>query len=225
MSEEPKKVVRYVLKKGKDTEDLQTQLDEKTAILEKQALETFQNEKEALLELAKDRMSTYEYEGLEDKLKDIKPSNFKDVKNVLEGVLGERISKSNPPAKKKPVVQGKSIFLPEGGGGEEGYESEADVVNAIYSVLEKAPRDSPEFKEAMRNRNELWKTFGSNEKMRRAHKEGKLATASDTMFRCTSCGYDYNTAKHGSICPKCGYNFRTPKAKIRAGKNTFRSWD
>lgn len=190
-----------------DKEKIETELKEKTAILEQQALDEFEREKKTLLELAsKSKLTKEQVDEIEKKLST--PKNLEVVKGIMEMMLSAITSppeeKEKDKEKKPPAPpSGKATFtVPDGS---ETFANNVAMIDELYdrAYYHKDKYTPEQVSDAKRKIDTIFQSLISGPSWDAMKKGEKIPLPK--IMACPKCG----TTIIGELedkCAKCGFS-------------------
>ena len=169
---------KELMEEKEKTERIGEELSEKKALIEQRALETFEKEKQEVLDL----VSTQEQkEFVEANLQS--PSDLEKMKAMVSLLTSE-----NPKPNRK-IPSGKPIYKPQEG--EKQYDNVREMIDDLYNkAYEDKNATRAEKEEAERKINKLWKTFiGSKSWL--SLRKGRGRYPLGEIIACPYCGKTY----------------------------------
>jgi ribosomal protein S13 len=183
----------------KENEAIASELKEKRAILEAQAMEALEKDKKEIMDMARiGKLTDEQLADIEEKLQD--PTQVKSIK-MLVSMISNQIEKVKTDLKRK-IPDGKAPIIPPHG---EEFEDKKTVIAELYRTARdpKAGATAEQKRDAEEKITELWRSFMKNDKSR------QLKSIVD-MTICPDCSHSNTSPVGASVitCEKCGRQYR-----------------
>lgn len=186
---------------------IETELAEKKAILEQQALAAIEKEKTDILELAKKgKLTDEQINEIEVKLE--KPQNVGLVKDFVTMLVSAAEKQTPPPKEKEPpkTPSGKAPITPPSSGGDE-FATSREVIDDIYRKVQN-PRNytKEEVEEAKKKRDQLLTSLIAGKAWSDLKAGQRLSQSKIKITECPMCKGTI-VGEVPETCPYCKFKF------------------
>lgn len=187
---------------------LESELQEKKAILEAQAMTQLEKDRTEIMDMAKiGKLTDEQIAEIQEKLED--PKQLESIKMMVK-IISDSVEKVKTDlTKKKDAPSGKASLTASKGNGTN-YETKAELINDLYfrAYDTKAHVSAEEKEDAKQKIDQLWKSFMGN-KTKTSMPTEELAKVLDITM-CPSCGWANESRKNAVKvkCTKCGLEYK-----------------
>jgi hypothetical protein len=187
----------------KENEAIASELKEKRAILEQQAMEQLEKHKTEIMDMARiGKLTDDQLAEIEEKLQD--PKQVESIRMLVK-IISDQVEKVKTDLPKRKIPDGKTSIIPPSTGEPKDYR---ELINGLYQTAYGRGATAEQKKDATEKIDQLWKSFLGN-KTKVGMKFEDLGNVLDITI-CPSCGWA-NESRKGSViitCAKCGLDYK-----------------